>query len=287
MSGRRLVSIVLPTHNGERYLASAIESVLAQTYSEWELLLVDDASTDRTSEIARGAAAKDGRIRTIRHDTNRKLPSALNTGFEAARGAYLGWTSDDNLYRPEAIETMVRFLDGHEEIGMVYADYSTIDAEGRVTGHVRAFPPECLAYLNAVGPCMLYRRAVLEVVGGYATDVFTAEDYEYWIRVAGRFRIEPLHEDLYLYRFHGDSLTSLEQERIRHATAAVLGRHLDGMTWAGRAPRARGHLMLADLARRRGDRSEVLRRWIRAAILSPTLVGDRIVRKVLRSARVA
>jgi len=282
MSDRRLVSIVLPTHNGERYLATAIESVVAQTYPDWELVLVDDASTDRTPQIVAEAASKDRRIRPIRHEENRKLPAALNTGFEAARGAYLGWTSDDNLYRPGAIEAMARFLDERPEIGMVYADYTTIDDEGRVTGRVRAFPPECLAYLNAVGPCMLYRRAVLENVGPYAADVFTAEDYEYWIRVAKRFAIAPMHEDLYLYRFHGGSLSARQQERVERATAAVLERHLDGMAWAGRVPRARGHMVLADLARHRGDRGESLHRWLRAALLSPTLVANRILRKIFR-----
>ena len=100
MSENALVSIVLPVYNGARFLAEAIQSCLAQTYPHWELIVVDDCSTDDSPQIVAGFAADDARIRVIRHAHNRKLPGALNTGFDAARGEYLTWTSDDNLLPP-------------------------------------------------------------------------------------------------------------------------------------------------------------------------------------------
>ena len=99
------MTIVLPTYNGDRYLGESIASCLGQTYSSLELLVVDDGSTSDIRGIVE--AAKDDRIRYIRHPENRGLSMALNTGFAASRGEYLTWTSDDNRYHPEAIARMV------------------------------------------------------------------------------------------------------------------------------------------------------------------------------------
>src|SRR5688572_20908989 len=102
-----MVSIVLPTFNGSRYLAESIESCLAQTYRAWELIIVDDCSTDETPSIIKSFEARDSRIRSIRNQKNLKLPGSLNAGFAEAKGALFTWTSDDNLYRPNALEVMV------------------------------------------------------------------------------------------------------------------------------------------------------------------------------------
>jgi glycosyltransferase involved in cell wall biosynthesis len=110
MTGQPLVSIILPTYNGSRFLERAIQSCLGQTYFSIELIIVDDASTDSTPEILARAVKQDTRVRVIWHDRNRKLPAALNTGFSEAKGEFLTWTSDDNEYLPNAIEQMVDFL---------------------------------------------------------------------------------------------------------------------------------------------------------------------------------
>ena len=94
MTSNPLVSIVLPVYNGERYLAQAIDSCLAQTYENLEIIIVDDGSRDRSVEIVRGYA--DRRIKLICHVRNRKLPAALNTGFRHSSGAYLTWTSHEH-----------------------------------------------------------------------------------------------------------------------------------------------------------------------------------------------
>src|SRR5690606_22425727 len=116
MNESPFVSIVLPTYNGARYLAQSIESCINQTYTQWELIIVDDASTDDTPAIISHYVQLDSRIRTVRHSTNRKLPAALNTGFDMARGEYFTWTSDDNYYRPEALGVMVAFLESRADV---------------------------------------------------------------------------------------------------------------------------------------------------------------------------
>lgn len=218
-----LVSIVLPVYNGERYLASAIESVLNQSYQNIELILVNDCSTDSTEEIIERYASKDQRIVYLKNDVNLKLPASLNRGFSVAKGQYLTWTSDDNLYMPTAIERMAEFLDEHPKAALVYCDMDVIDENGSVTGRINIGEPDRLLYVNTVCACFMYRKEAAEAVGEYDPNWFLVEDYEYWLRFYLAFQISPLHECLYQYRFHSGALTSTRQKEIR---AAVKKLHL-------------------------------------------------------------
>jgi hypothetical protein len=203
------VSIVLPTYNGSKYIRQSIESCLRQTYSNLELIVVDDASKDDIGKIVQ--EFRDPRVRYIRHEQNRGIAEGLNTGFRHASGGYLTWTSDDNYYAEQAIEAMVRFLKTYPSIDFVYAE-NYIVSEGQTTwkgGTVRRNePPESLATNNYVGACFLYTRKVYETIGRYNPKTFLAEDYDYWVRVAKQFRMQRLFRRLYYYRFHEDSLTS-------------------------------------------------------------------------------
>ncbi|MFC1836729.1 glycosyltransferase family 2 protein [Thermodesulfobacteriota bacterium] len=211
MSGP-LVSIVLPTYNGERYLADAVESCVEQTYDKWELIIVDDASKDRTPDIIAAYVKKDSRIRSFRHRENCKLPAALNTGFAHARGDLLTWTSDDNLYREEALSVMVEHLDNNPSVDIVYCDFSLIDDSGDLIGHVVNREPDRLSYGNCCGACFLYRVSVQEALGGYNEDLFLAEDYDFWLRASATFTLHHLSCDLYLSRVHPDSLSSTQAD---------------------------------------------------------------------------
>ncbi len=107
------VSIVLPCYNGARFLAASLDSILAQTFTDWELIIVNDHSTDASPQIANQYAARDPRIRVIHNETNLKLPASLNVGFGAARAPYLTWTSDDNMAKPDWLSTLVEYLNAH------------------------------------------------------------------------------------------------------------------------------------------------------------------------------
>ena len=110
MSMDDLISIVLPIYNGEKYMKQSIDSVINQTYANWELLIVDDGSTDNTAAIAREYAEKDNRIKYYKNPQNMRLPKTLNRGFSLATGDYLTWTSDDNYYYPTDLEKMYTTL---------------------------------------------------------------------------------------------------------------------------------------------------------------------------------
>jgi glycosyltransferase involved in cell wall biosynthesis len=233
---RPLVSIVLPTFNGERYLRESIESCLAQAYEPIELILVDDCSTDRTPEIIGAVCAAHPNVRAIRHETNRRLPSALNTGFRAAQGDYLTWTSDDNRYEPDAIERMVDLLESRPDVGMVCCDMVMMGPDGAARGLLAA-RPDLLLRENRVGACFLYRREVAASVGEYRAEFALVEDYDYWLRVAKRFAIVRLPLPLYRYRLHPGSLSARRTTRVREQAARLLYTHARGVP-EGRASAA-------------------------------------------------
>lgn len=203
-----LVSIILPVYNGERFLGISIESCLKQTYKNWELLIIDDGSSDRSEEIARDYSRKDSRIRYYRNPENLKLPKTLNRGFSLAKGEYLTWTSDDNYYRPEAIEKMVSAL-RKTGAGFTFTACSIVDENG-VTVSVNRAPKDyhhAIWDYDFVGACFLYTREVYETIGDYDPDMFLCEDYDYWLRIFACFNVEYIDEDLYAYRQHGGALS--------------------------------------------------------------------------------
>lgn len=230
MRASNLVSIVLPVYNGEQYIDKAVESIIGQNYKNWELILVNDCSTDRTLEILEKYSGKDGRIRIINNAHNMKLPASLNIGFENAKGSYLTWTSDDNIYEENALETMCKVLDSNPDIGMVYADFDGIDGEGNKAKRYCMHEPDDIFLINCVGACFLYRAEVKDKIGNYNPDKFLVEDYDYWLRIYSRFRMKHICESLYMYRFHEASLTSTRQEQIMERTYALKKEYLSCAT---------------------------------------------------------
>ena len=126
------MSIVLPVYNGERYLQESIDSILSQTHKNWELIIIDDCSTDKSSSIAKQYAEQDKRIHYYRNEVNLKLPKSLNRGFSLSKGNYLTWTSDDNQFLPNAISKMVKTLKDNQA-DFVFASCNVIDESGCIT----------------------------------------------------------------------------------------------------------------------------------------------------------
>ncbi len=206
-----LVSIVLPTYNGSKYLATSIESCLTQTCSNFELIVVDDCSTDATPDIIKSFAAKDSRIIYIRNEKNKKLPQSLNIGFEKARGRYFTWTSDDNYYAPGAIDKMLKTLENNPAAGLVYCNYTTIDDDGKITGKMIFHDVnESMVKWLGCGACFLYKAELHSQLNGYDMSAFLIEDYDFFIRALTKTKFHYLPDtDLYFYRLHAGSLTSL------------------------------------------------------------------------------
>jgi glycosyltransferase involved in cell wall biosynthesis len=254
-----LVSIVLPTRDGGAFLDESIGSIAAQTHEGWELIVVDDASRDATGEKADAWAAREPRIRVVHLARNRGLPGALNEGFRLARGAYFSWTSDDNAYHPEALARLLAVVRAGADVA--YADYELVDAQGRVLRRVPVGEPEDLVAGNRVGACFLYRREVDRALGGYDESMLLAEDLDFWLRASRRFRLVPLHEPLYRYRRHAESLSAREPEAVCRAHWRAVKQHLEALDRDGRA-RALARIAAWEFSR--GESRQARRHLLRA-----------------------
>ncbi len=275
-----LVSIVLPTHNRAVLLPSAVESVRAQTLQDWELIIVDDGSSDATPEIIRHFERLDPRIKGVRNDPNVRLPRALNRGFSQAGGEFLTWTSDDNLYEPLALETMVKALQD-SRAGLVFASMQIVDDDLNPIREWNARPVEEQSVVPWCGACFLYRCEVMRRVGLYDPECFLAEDLDYWIRVRLGFEMVGLPDVLYRYREHAVSLSATRAAEVRQQSAQVVERHLPNITWLSKRLRGETALGLAEAALLRGD-VPTLRRWLRTALRGcPDLVLKHFKRGVV------
>ena len=218
-----MISVVLPVYNGEKFLEKSIESCLQQTYDNWELLIIDDGSTDNSAEIAKSYEKQDQRIHYYRNQQNLKLPKTLNRGFSLARGEYLTWTSDDNYYYRDAFEKMVRTIQ-KKHCDFVFASCSIIDEKDQKISKISA-PSDyrhAIWDYDFVGACFLYTRKVYEVIGDYDPKLFLCEDYDYWLRIFASFEVFYLDEILYAYRWHDNALSVTHKEGQFEAMEKVL-----------------------------------------------------------------
>ncbi len=190
MSEVPTVSVVLIFHNDERFLPESIESVFAQSYADWELILADDGSTDRSTEIARGWAERfPDRVRYVHHDGHANLGAAAarDLGFRSARGRYIATLDSDDVWEPAKLNEQVGILDAHPSVGMLFgaslywwswAGEGASQADRHMAIGVRGdeiYHPPTLAHLlyplgKGVSPCpssWMIRREVVELVGGF------------------------------------------------------------------------------------------------------------------------
>lgn len=211
-----LISIVLPVYNGEKYLRESIESVIAQTYKTWELLILDDCSTDKSADIAKEYEKRDGRIRYYRNEKNLRLPRNLNKGFSLARGTYLTWTSDDNRYRENALERMHEALTENSDAQFVFASCRIIDGDGKEIEYimVNESSKKKIMGMNPVGACFMYTRKAYEKVGEYDPELTLVEDFDYWQRLYAKYGAVTIEDILYEYRWHDGALTSTMRKEI-------------------------------------------------------------------------
>jgi glycosyltransferase involved in cell wall biosynthesis len=214
-------SVVVAAHDSARTVAAAIASVRLQTIEDWELLVVDDGSSDGTVEIV--DAIRDERIRLIRQ-ANRGPAAARNAGLRLARGSLVCTLDSDDLWMPDYLETMSRLLDKYPGAGVAYADaWALDDATGRIRRtsamayqHAPVPPPasptdflRALLPRNFVYNSVTMRRTVVEAVGGYDERFRTSEDWELWLRIAAAgYSFVRAQGRPAIYRHREGSLTS-------------------------------------------------------------------------------
>ena len=221
------VSVVLPVYNGGAFLAQALDSVLAQTLRDFELIAIDDGSTDASGGILDRTAQADNRVTVVRQ-TNAGIIAALNRGIALARGEFIARMDADDVCHPERLARQVAFLDARPEIAVVGCAVTLIDEAGKRIREVE-YPetPEAVAAFLDTGaplahPTVMMRRAAVLAVAGYRDAYKHAEDYDLWLRMAERYRMANLPERLLLYRQHASKHSFAYAVEQRFATRVAL-----------------------------------------------------------------
>jgi glycosyltransferase involved in cell wall biosynthesis len=204
-SNHPLVSIVTPTHNREKYIPETVNSVLAQTYSNIEYIVIDDGSTDNTLEVLEKYK---GRLKVESHGNIGQVRT-LNKAWKQCNGKYIGYLSSDDILYPEAVEKLVAILENDRSIVCAFPDSSLIDEFSQVVKKNVCHPFDLAETLITqecyIGPGALFRKDAFEKIGGWRTDLRLAPDREFWIRMSSIGRIEMCHTVLAGYRTHPES----------------------------------------------------------------------------------
>ncbi|MCJ7575561.1 MAG: glycosyltransferase [Dehalococcoidia bacterium] len=203
----------MPVYNGEKYLEKAIESILTQTFRDFEFIIIDDGSTDDTSDILARYQQKDARIR-VYHQKNQGLMASLNRGCQLAQGKYIARMDADDVSLPERLEQQVRFLDTRPDIGILGTWMEVIDKNG-VTRYIVRVPTTpaliewSLLFDSCMGhPSVMMRRDVIERLNFYSSEATYAEDYDLWSRASLITHLANIPEALLRYRVWEGGLTS-------------------------------------------------------------------------------
>ena len=244
------VTVVMPTRNVERYVAEAVESILTQTWEDFEFLIFDDGSTDDTLRIVRSYAERDARIR-VTSGSHRGYVSWLNTGIGTARGEFIARMDADDISLPHRFARQVEFLGAHPDCVAVGTFHTMIEPEGFPLGHVTYdTDPTTIAKrllngaLNVIcHPAVMMRRTALVAIGGYRENFESVEDFALWLDLAERGALCNIPEFLFKYRQHHWSVSAtrfarqqrqahqiLQEARERRGLAPLVGGALTAYT---------------------------------------------------------
>ena len=202
-----IVSIVMPSYNTACYIKESIQSVLAQTYADWELIIVDDCSTDNSEDVIK--SIKDDRIRYFRNEQNSGAAASRNKALREARGKWIAFLDSDDLWHPEKLERQIRFM---EETGcsFSYTNYSEIDESSRPLGRTVTGPKRItkIGMFNYCWPGCLTVMYDAEAIGLIQIeDIRKNNDYAMWLRVCRKADCLLLDENLARYRKRGGSIS--------------------------------------------------------------------------------
>ena len=217
------VSVVLPTYNEEAYIVRALKSLRNQTYSDIEVIIIDDGSTDETVSLI--TEFDDPRIKLIQRESDTGITSALNRGIKEAKGEYVARQDADDWSHPERLQRQVEFLNSNSDIGMVGTGAYLVDIDGdrMAKRHVLENPDvsDLIEHNEFIHGSVMFRPDVVIDMGGYDERFMTAEDYDLWLRLADQYSVANIDKPLYHFRQHGESIygSNLETLKLYHVLA--------------------------------------------------------------------
>ena len=205
-----LVSIITPAYNSEKFISETINSVIAQTYQNWEMIIVDDCSTDGTSEIIASFQKKDSRIKYFCNATNKGVATSRNIALQKANGKWIAFLDSDDVWFPEKLEKQIVFMKKNN-YHFSYTNYCEIDKKSKEIGVLLTGPKtitknKMLAYCWPGCLTIMYDAEFLGLM--QCANIKINEEYALWIKISEKTDCHLLNENLAKYRRHNDSLTS-------------------------------------------------------------------------------
>lgn len=207
------ISVILPVFNAKKYILSAVKSILGQSYTDFELIIVDDCSTDGSYEILSSVA--DSRILLVRNERNIGLVESLNLGLQFATGIYIARMDHDDISLSNRLESQINFLSKNPSISVLGTGYQLIDESGR-PGYIYQQPKLheeiiwAMPFLCPIThPTVMFRSSIISYELAYLKSATYAEDYELWERLSQRYKFANLPESLLLLRKHEKNMTNI------------------------------------------------------------------------------
>ena len=274
------VDIIIPAFNAARYLPAAIESVISQTFDDWQILLVDDGSTDNTQEIVNSFLDRLGpKIKYIKQE-NRGVSAARNTAILASKAEFLALLDADDMWMPCRLSESLKVLVERPQAGLCYGLITSIDPDGRLgnswegnlsnaAGHIA--PQIYLRAVELPSPTITIRRICIDEVGIFDESLRVTEDRDLWLRIALRYEVAFVPKVLALYRMSPSSLTT-DPKRMLEAQLKFIHKHYgaEGCGLRSRqAALARSYKQQAENLKMRGRAWAALRSSLRAVALYP------------------
>lgn len=221
-----MVSVVIPAYNAEEYLDEAIESVLNQTFQDFEVIVIDDCSTDNTWPIIRNFANKDSRVRAYLNTQNLGIAGNRNKGISLATGKYLAWQDADDISLPIRLEKQYKFMESHPEVGIVGGYIELF--RGQKTVGIRKYPTDDISlrgcifrYSPIAQPAAMLRLEALRKVGQYNPKYLAAEDLDMTFRIGEYFKLANLDEIVLRYRESDTSATFTHLKKMELGTLEI------------------------------------------------------------------
>jgi len=249
------VSVIVPVYNRAAAVRAAAASVLGQTYRDFELILVDDGSTDDSGRVIDELTAEDPSLVRCYHQENAGAAAARNRGIELSQGEYICFLDSDDEWLPEKLAIQVEFMDEHPAVALSYAWAYVVDEQGSVVGRLcaragrRAYRK--LFYLNPIAPTSgtMVRRRVLDDVGVFDTSLRTRQDWDLWFRIARRYPVREIGRFLVRYRTSETGI-SADAEQVAKDNRVVLERALERDRGSGGTMHKQADRVMASLSLR-------------------------------------
>lgn len=231
-----LVSIITPVYNGQDFLRRSIKSVLAQTYQNWELLLIDDGSSDNSVQIIENYL-EDDRIKLLRNELNSGIPATRNKGIENSHGEFIALLDQDDEWLPQKLEKQVnKFLEDDDSFGLIYSNVEVRTDQGIVTERKKEIEPEVDIQSNLkliltrnliTSPTVMIKRRALTEVGLFDESIrWGGDDYDLWIRIAHKYKFDYIDEVLCI-RYEHQQNYSADKKRMMLKTIELGKRYVE------------------------------------------------------------